>query len=236
MGIIAVGKENGGGQVVQVRLYQITDDPKISTNFDSRIQNHELTQLPLYKPESIAPYRVVKSVPSQPFAPRRITPVREEHEAFEDFENGTYFNWTLEGNCRQHGPASDSWYYGKITRFEGNYFACTFDQKEGVYATGKAVSREFEIGCKYIYFRIGGGNHPQETCLNLVIDGRIAATSTGDNTSELRAKRWNVGIYAGRKAHLEIVDSSTSKEKGYIMVDSIVFKEKLQPSGILPKF
>ncbi len=236
MGIIAVGKQTSSDQSVQVRLCKITYAPRSSPNIESMVQNREVKPMLLDKPEASAPYRITKSSPSQPYVSRQIRLVHEEQEVFEDFENGTYFNWTLEGNCWQHGPSSESWFPGKITGFEGGYFACTFDKKEGVYATGKAVSREFEIGYKYIYFRIGGGNHPQETCFNLVIDGRIAATSTGDNTPELRAKRWNVGIYGGRKAHLEIVDSSMSKDKGYIMVDSIIFREKLQMSSLSPKY
>ena len=145
---------------------------------------------------------------------------------FADFESGTYDGWTLEGNCWTPEPYSDRYFPGKITGYQGKRFLCTLHPTKGSAAKGKAVSKEFTIERPFINFLIGGGNHPNEACLNLTVDGKIVRTVTGDDSATLRPVCWDVTNLLGIRANLEVTDQTKSSERGYIMVDNIMFSER----------
>jgi len=65
-----------------------------------------------------------------------------------------------------------------------------------------------------------------ETAINLVVDGRVVASATGENSGLLNWQHWNVADYAGRSAHLEIVDRNTTTDFGHFFVDYIVFSDQ----------
>lgn len=163
---------------------------------------------------------------------------------FADFESGTYDGWTLEGNCWTSEPYSDHHYPGKITGFHGKHFLCTLHPARGNSATGKATSKEFTIEKPFINFLIGGGNHPREACLNLLVDGEVVRTETGSDSAEMRQASWDVALLVGKKAQFEVVDTTQSGERGYVMVDEIAFTSRppLRPQhtmerlGIKPQF
>jgi CubicO group peptidase (beta-lactamase class C family) len=141
-------------------------------------------------------------------------------EVFADFESGTYEGWTLTGNCWIKEPHTAEAVPG-ITGFQGKRFLCTLHPKLGTNATGKAVSREFTIEKPFINFLIGGGNYPGQACLNLVVDGKVVRTATGDDSAEMRPVKWNVEDLGGRRAFFEVVDTTISKARGYVMVDNV---------------
>ncbi len=147
-------------------------------------------------------------------------------QVFADFESGTFDGWTLTGNCWTREPHSAGTIEG-ITGFQGKRFLCTLHPRLGGSATGKAVSREFTVQRTLITFLIGGGNHPGPTCMNLVVDGKVVRTQTGDDSAELKPAEWNVADLVGKRATLEVVDTSQSSDRGYIMVDCIRFEDDL---------
>ena len=163
--------------------------------------------------------------------------------SFADFENG-WDDWTVEGLAFDTRPATNALFPGKISGFGGRGFVCTLHPRKGNAATGKAVSREFTIEKPFITFKIGGGNFPGAACLNLVIDGKIERTATGDGTATLSEKSWDVSALVGKKAHLEIIDDTVSDQRGYVLVDDINFTERplmrsqkiLEQMGIQPFF
>jgi sucrose-6-phosphate hydrolase SacC (GH32 family) len=87
--------------------------------------------------------------------------------------------------------------------------------------TGTLTSPEFTIDRRFIAFRISGGLHPGETCINLVVDGKPARTATGANSERLERRAWDVSGLVGRKARIHILDSSKGGW-GHINVDDIV--------------
>jgi sucrose-6-phosphate hydrolase SacC (GH32 family) len=80
---------------------------------------------------------------------------------------------------------------------------------DGDKSEGTLTSPEFEITHNHLSFLIGGGNHAGKTCLNLLVDGRVARTATGDAAERLAWKSWDVRDLRGKKATLEIVDKHT---------------------------
>ena len=142
--------------------------------------------------------------------------------SFADFENG-WDDWTVEGLAFDTRPATNALFPGKISGFGGRGFVCTLHPRRGNAATGKAVSRPFTIDKPFITFKIGGGNFPGQACLNLVVDGKIERTATGDGTANLSEKSWDVSALVGKKARLEIIDDTVSDQRGYVLVDDIAF-------------
>ncbi|HSI27037.1 MAG TPA: GH32 C-terminal domain-containing protein, partial [Aeromicrobium sp.] len=65
-----------------------------------------------------------------------------------------------------------------------------------------------------------------ETAINLVVDGRVVASATGENSGLLSWRHWNVAAYAGRTARLEIVDRNTTNDWGHFFVDYINFSDQ----------
>lgn len=137
------------------------------------------------------------------------------------FEGSTWgTGWTATGNYSGQGPSTAS-----LTNQVGAKVADTF-VNGGDAATGTIVSPDFTITRDYVTFRIAGGNFPWTASGNasvqLVIDGEVYFTATGDDSATLRTVAWDVHSLRGKTAHLEIVDDSTSTSWGHIMVDQIM--------------
>jgi levanbiose-producing levanase len=101
-------------------------------------------------------------------------------------------------------------------------------------STGVISSPEFTITRDRIDFRIAGGAHPWgasgATAVNLVIDGVVYRTATGDDSSTLRDISWDVHRLVGRTAQLQVVDQATGSW-GHLMVDQIVFGDNIGSIG-----
>ncbi len=161
---------------------------------------------------------------------------------FETFNNSSYRNWKVEGEAFGPGPIE----VAKMPRYQGdvgavgNRIACSHNARDGRNVeqadalTGKLTSRPFTINRKYIAFLIAGGNHPHQTCINLVINGQIARTQTGQNSNVLTDAAFDVTEYYGQTAHLEIVDSATGAW-GNISIDHIVFTDIWPSQAVLDR-
>ncbi len=90
---------------------------------------------------------------------------------------------------------------------------------------GTITSIEFVIVGETMNFLIGGGTHPWETdpspcCVNLVIDGDVVRTATGDNTETMSRKEWDVSDLRGQTAQIVVVDNHPAGW-GHINFDDI---------------
>jgi uncharacterized protein (DUF608 family) len=155
---------------------------------------------------------------------------------FEDFEKETYEGWSVEGTAFGSGPIAKD----QIPSYQGDVGAHgqrlvnshasapgkTINEKDA--ATGSLTSKSFVIERNFVSFLLGGGKHPGTICVNLLVDGQVAATATGNNSNRMRPVHFDVSQFAGKTAHLEIVDAETG-DWGNIGVDYIVFTDT--PSG-----
>jgi uncharacterized protein YkwD len=151
---------------------------------------------------------------------------REPAKVFEDFEGETYGDWTLTGSCWGPHPERGDLFRGEAAGFRGSQFACTYTRRLGNAATGRAVSPDFILDHSTLEFLIGGGRYPEQACLNLVVEGKVVKTATGEGFPVLHAASWDVTPFLGRHAHLEIVDETRSSDQGFILVDQIVFTNR----------
>ena len=144
-------------------------------------------------------------------------------EVLEDFEGDSYGNWTVEGTAfgdRPHTgtspgqqPVSGFWGKGLVNTYLPN------DEPQGT-----LTSPPFLIRKRYIGFLIGGGNHPGETCINLLVDGKVVRTATGRNNERLEPHEWEVSEFLGKRAQIQIVDRH-SGGWGHINIDHIVLSD-----------
>lgn len=164
--------------------------------------------------------------------PREAGPERADI-VFEDFESGTYSQWTVSGTAFGNAPAE----VDKIPGYQGDLgaqgkrlvnshaTAPGKDVGEKDAATGRLTSRTFTIERHFIHFRIGGGRHEGKTCMNLLVDGKPMETATGADDNHMQPKSWDVRRWLGKTAQLEIVDDE-SGGWGNIGVDEIVFSDR----------
>jgi uncharacterized protein (DUF608 family) len=155
--------------------------------------------------------------------PENNQPPRRPDIVFDDFEKG-YGKWTIQGEAFGLEPAGGTLpNQQSVSGFLGQHLVNSF--LRGDETRGRLASPTFIIERRFITFLIGGGNHTGQTCVNLLVDGHIARTATGQNLEQLRGTTWNVGDLQGRQAQLEIVDQATGGW-GHINVDQIVFSDE----------
>ncbi len=152
---------------------------------------------------------------------------------FENFEGETYGRWTTTGDAFGTGPveiARIQSYQGdvkgvgkRVVNSHSSSPGSTVESRDA--AKGTLTSPPFEIERDFIAFRIGGGAHAQRTCMNLLVDGKVVRTATGQNANNMHQASWNVRRWQGRKATLEIVDQE-SGPWGNIGIDEIVFTDQ----------
>jgi len=163
--------------------------------------------------------------PPPPDRERRVT-------VFEDFEDGDYDGWMIEGEGFGKAPATGTLPEQQtVSGWHGKGFVNTFLGKDP--PQGTAVSNAFTITEPYIAFLIGGGNHKGTTCLNLIVNGQVVRTATGRNKEKLTQQVWSVRDLKGKKARLQIVDRH-SGAWGHINVDWIRFTNHV-PEKVIPE-
>lgn len=143
-------------------------------------------------------------------------------ELFADFEGTTFgTGWTTTGDYIGQGPSA--------TSFPGQVGAKTLDTfvGGGDPATGTITSPQFTITRDYIDFKIAGGNHPWgtsgATAINLLVDGVVHRTATGNNSNTMVTAAWDVRNLNGRTAQIQVVDNNAGNTWGHFMVDQILF-------------
>jgi fructan beta-fructosidase len=146
-----------------------------------------------------------------------------------DFEGPDYGDWKVTGEAFGTGPAHGTLpNQMPVTGFLGKGLANSYHG--GDRSTGTLTSPPFTVERKYINFLVGGGKYPGETCINLLLDGKVVRTATGPNDRPGGSERldwhtWDVADLAGKTAVIEIVDRHTGGW-GHINVDHIVQSDR----------
>lgn len=136
------------------------------------------------------------------------------------FGRTNYGDWKQTGTAFNPGPAADD-LLPKLGIENARDNSVATSKNEGDAPTGALTSPEFKIARKYISFRISGGDYERDTCLNLLIDGKIVRSATGWRSDRLVPASWEVSEFLGREAQLQIVDAA-SGDWGHINVDHVV--------------
>ena len=150
--------------------------------------------------------------------------LREDDVLMADFEGDSFDAWVAVGEAFASGPVLAG---QRVVGHEGERVLDTFigngfsDQP-----TGTLTSPAFEIDRDRINFRIGGGRKPDDTCVNLRVDGEVVRSAVGNATKDSNGRKilqwvtWDVSEFKGRTATIEIVDAHPGGW-GHIVVDHI---------------
>lgn len=133
-----------------------------------------------------------------------------------DFERGMDA-WTTEGDAFKESPSNQALlgqgaamgYFGRF------YLNSAFNKGQ---STGKQTSPSFEINKKYINFLAGGNYAPEIISINLLVDGKIVRSQTGNHSGGMQWYSWDVSEFLGMKANIEFVD----KGNGNILADQFM--------------
>jgi fructan beta-fructosidase len=118
-----------------------------------------------------------------------------------------YGDWQGTGTAFNSGPAAGD----LLTQLEiENARGCGVitSEREGDRPVGTLTSPEFSIARKYISFLVGGGDYERDTCLNLLVKGKVVRSAVGWRSDRLMPVSWNVGHFLGEKARIQIVDAA----------------------------
>lgn len=220
--------KNTGATALDVQLAGWLQNPVCYAsmkNKDLRFRKNEVEQNERFS---------VLKCSATPLPPKEPIKDKRPDILFDDFEKPTYAEsmggWTATGRAFGQGPvevAKRPGYMGELNA-KGLRTVNTHVTEHGE-DVGKAdtyigtlTSREFTIDRHYISFLIGGGKHPGQECINLLIDGAPVRTATGANANKMRLEHFDVREFADRKARLQIVDA-VSGGWGQIGIDDIVF-------------
>lgn len=161
------------------------------------------------------------------YVPGQATPGgMPEGTTLADFEGADYgAGWQTTGDFMNTGPASGTLpNQNPVSGYIGNHLVNTFTNGDG--PTGSIISPAFTVSHRYMNLLVGGGNHPwgspNPTAVNLVIDGQVIQTATGQDSEHLGWISWDLDAYQGRSASIQIVDQN-SGGWGHILVDQIMF-------------
>ena len=161
---------------------------------------------------------------------------------FEDWDRDTFEGWTVEGTAFGSGPVRRS----EMTSYPGdvggdtervvNSFAAVPDGASAARdaLTGVLTSRPFIIERHFINAWVGGGAHPGQTCLDVVVDGQVVGSLTGRNSVQMVHQSLDVAAFAGREARIRIVDAATGSW-GHVGVGRITFSDTPVPAEEIDK-
>ena len=142
----------------------------------------------------------------------------------QDFEGSTLPGWTGTGSFVGITPTFEN-----LSGQLGNAVLDTC-QAGCDSATGTVTSPAFTVTNRYIDLLVAGGNHPitgsMPTAVNLLVDGQVVASVTGNNSASMDWQAIDAGAYLGKQATIQVVDQSDgSNGWGHIMVDNIVVSD-----------
>ncbi|HOK96597.1 MAG TPA: glycoside hydrolase family 32 protein [Anaerohalosphaeraceae bacterium] len=141
-----------------------------------------------------------------------------------DFEGDDYGDWQVRGTAFGFKPASGTLPgQMKVAGYTGRGLVNSYCGGDA--GTGTLTSPDFAIRRPFINFLIGGVGYAGQTCMNLLVNGRIVRTAAGPNARPGGSERldwhtWDVSDLIGKTARLQIVDDSTGGW-GHITVDHI---------------
>ena len=152
-------------------------------------------------------------------APRETVAAPRPKIVLADFEGEGYAGWEATGEAFGKSPARGTLTgQQRVSGFLGTGLVNTF--LGGDRPHGTLTSPAFTISRKFVTFLVGAGNHKDRTCVNLLVDGDVVRTATGQSVEKLEWHSWNVEDVQGQTARIEIVDRH-SGGWGHINVDQI---------------
>ena len=155
----------------------------------------------------------------------------DEDLVIADFEGASYGKWVATGEAFGSGPAQGTLpAQMAVTGYMGHGLANSYSKGDS--SQGTLTSPPVKIERKFINFLVGGGNHPNETCMNLLLDGAVVRSETGRDSEHLDWATWDVSDLRDKTVQFEIVDRNTGGW-GHICIDQIMQSDERKASPVV---
>ncbi|HWB91316.1 MAG TPA: GH32 C-terminal domain-containing protein [Puia sp.] len=133
-----------------------------------------------------------------------------------DFEHGMD-GWQTEGDAFSESPSNQALLgQGAAMGYFGRFYLNSFHDRGQ--SSGKQTSPPFRITKAFINFLAGGNYDPGNLAINLLVDGKIVRTQTGNNSGGMQWYSWDVTEFLGKSAEIEAVDNGP----GAILADQFM--------------
>jgi hypothetical protein len=142
------------------------------------------------------------------------------HDPFDgalDFESDSLELWTGDLASFRAGPDPDGRLSKGLRGHRGN--GVLSSNPGGEKSRGTIISREFPIDGRLMSLLVGGGTAKQKVGIELLVDGQIAFTASGNGSNNLLPTFWDVTPYQGKRAKLRVFDRSP---RYHLQVDRIL--------------
>ena len=124
-----------------------------------------------------------------------------------DFEGPDYGDWKVTGDAFGPGPAQGR--LGDQNPVDGYLgHGLVNSYYHGDATTGTLTSPAFDITNSFLNFLIGGGSQ-KDTRMDLLVDGKVVRTASGQDAERLDWHSWDVREFQHQPAVLQIVDDAT---------------------------
>ena len=152
-----------------------------------------------------------------------------EDVIIEDFEKKRG-DWTFEGSAFTGYGSGNYWHPGRFdrgmlrTRGHRGYALLKSWGRDGRNVdgeTGRALSSAFKLERNFIRFMMSGGKAPGQTCVNLLMDGKVVRSATGNNSNQLEAVAFEVSQFKGKEVQIEVIDRSKGPW-GHVCIDDLI--------------
>ena len=141
-----------------------------------------------------------------------------------DFDRPDFAPWVALGDAFARGPQTRDQVRSAFREtFRGEHMLNTCDDRPGGggdEGTGTLTSPIFPIEDPVIVVTLSGGRHPDGTCVELLVDGKVVRTATGHSDVVLREVEWDVTDLLGRPARIRIADRETGPW-GHVVVEDV---------------
>ena len=157
-------------------------------------------------------------------------PIEKSMTVLEDFESGSWGNWTVEGDAFGSQPFTGDkppqTLLGRKGRGVANSWATGSDD-----ATGKLTSSPFEISKPILSFLIGGGKETPDTALGvrLEVEGKVVLRATGKETDSMEWVNWDVSKFQGKIGRI-IIEDASKRPWGHVVADHFVLSAIPMPA------
>ncbi|MCE9546364.1 MAG: glycoside hydrolase family 32 protein [Planctomycetia bacterium] len=143
-----------------------------------------------------------------------------------DFDGETYGDWQATGTAFGTGPLrADALKAQNVHGFTGKGAVHSAPAGEADKAVGTLTSPEFVIDRAYLNLLVCGGSHDGQTCVNLLVDGKVVQSVAGVDRPDLLWHSWDLAPWQGKTARVQIVDQQRGGW-GHIDVDEITLSDR----------
>ncbi len=143
---------------------------------------------------------------------------------FQAFEGDGFGDWQAKGDAFGLSPVHEKLdgMQNPFGNFANDAFALS--AHGGNDSVGILTSPEFKIEKDHILFLIAGGDSPQKTAVQLLVDGKVVMEATGKKSQQFTNVLWDVSKLKGQFAEIRLVDDAKG-EWGFIAADHFMFED-----------